>query len=117
MNKCCKSVTPNYSYRSHICNKPAKVEVDGFSYCGIHDPNKQPTKSQIQADINWENKKAKWKLEAAAPNMIEALKEIVEGYKQAIEEAELLGIPFPADMLTAYNKARAAIAKATGAAS
>lgn len=54
------------------------------------------------------------KLIAAAPEILEALQEMVNGDKEAIEEAELLGIPFPEPMLESYKKAVAAIAKALG---
>ena len=54
------------------------------------------------------------RLIAAAPDLLEALREIVAGDAEAIEDAERIGIPFPDEMLATYNKACAAIARATG---
>jgi hypothetical protein len=53
---------------------------------------------------------------AAAPDLLAALIEMVAGDKEAIDDAQLLGIPFPDEMLATYGKACAAIAKATGGA-
>lgn len=50
----------------------------------------------------------------AAPDLLEALQEMVAGDAEAIEEAQALGVPFPEEMLATFKKARAAIAKATG---
>lgn len=54
------------------------------------------------------------RLIAAAPDLLEALREMVACDAEAIEDAERIGIPFPDEMLATYNKACAAIAKATG---
>ena len=54
------------------------------------------------------------RLFAAAPDLLEALREMVACDAEAIEDAERIGIPFPDEMLATYNKACAAIAKATG---
>ena len=54
------------------------------------------------------------RLVAAAPDLLEALQEMVAGDAEAIEDAKRLGVPFPDEMLAAYHKARAAIARATG---
>ena len=51
---------------------------------------------------------------AAAPDLLEALQEMVAGDAQEIEDAKRIGVPFPDEMLAAYHKARAAIARATG---
>ena len=48
--------------------------------------------------------------------LLEALREMVAGDAEAIKEADALGVPFPDEMLTAYRRAVAAIAKAGGAA-
>ena len=54
------------------------------------------------------------RLIASAPDLLEALQEMVAGDAEAIEDAKRLGVPFPDEMLAAYHKARAAIARATG---
>ena len=59
-------------------------------------------------------REANARLIAAAPELLEALREMVAGDAEAIEEAEALGVPFPDDMLNTYRRAVAAIAKATG---
>ena len=51
---------------------------------------------------------------ALKAELLEALREMVAGDAEAIEDAERIGIPFPDEMLATYNKACAAIAKATG---
>ena len=56
------------------------------------------------------------RLIAAAPELLEALQEMVAGDAEAIAEADALGVPFPGEMLTAYRRAVAAISKATGGA-
>lgn len=48
--------------------------------------------------------------------LLKALREMVAGDAEAIAEADALGVPFPDEMLTAYRRAVAAIAKAGGAA-
>ena len=35
---CCKRVFHGRSFTGHPCGKPAKIEHDGKTYCGIHDP-------------------------------------------------------------------------------
>ena len=61
-----------------------------------------------------EERAANARLIAAAPDLLEALQEMVAGDAEAIEDAKRLGVPFPDEMLAAYHKARAAIARATG---
>ena len=63
---------------------------------------------------NPEEHAANMRLIAAAPDLLEALQEMVAGDAEAIEDAKRLGVPFPDEMLAAYHKARAAIARATG---
>ena len=48
--------------------------------------------------------------------LLGALREMVAGDAEAIAEADALGVPFPDEMLAAYRRAVAAIAKAGGAA-
>ena len=98
---CCKAVWGDGSYRPHVCGNAAKFEVDGKHYCGIHNPNKAKTKAQVEAEENYALRAKKYKLESAAPDLLEALQGFIEG-------AESMG--------WCTEKARAAIAKATGAA-
>ena len=46
--------------------------------------------------------------------LLAVLREMVAGDAEAIKEADALGVPFPDEMLTAYRRAVAAIAKAEG---
>ena len=62
--------------------------------------------------INLEQQVLKLKGEKA--ELLEALQEMLIGDKEAIEEAELLGIPFPEPMLASYKKIVAVIAKNVG---
>ena len=48
--------------------------------------------------------------------LLGALREMVAGDAEAIAEADALGVPFPDEMLAAYRRAVAAIAKVGGAA-
>ena len=72
---------------------------------------------QLRAD-DWKTghieRRANARLIAAAPELLEALQEMVAGDAEAIEEAQALGVPFPEEMLATFKKARAAIARATG---
>lgn len=65
------------------------------------------------SDVHGHMTLADAKLIAAAPELLAALQEMIDGDAQAIEEAKLMGVPFPAEMLSTYEKARAALAKAT----
>ncbi len=71
--------------------------------------------SAIGGDTAIQQADANARLIAAAPELLEALQEMVAGDAEAIEDAKRLGVPFPDEMLAAYHKARAAIARATGA--
>lgn len=93
IEQCEKRVFSNNSYFSHVCNKTAKFEVDGRFYCGIHNPNKAPTKAQIEAAENYEKQKAKRRVERAASDLLEALRGMLdqpdgpESYDAMIERA------------------------------
>lgn len=76
----------------------------GHAVCFMaHSGGKEPERDEANA-----------RLIAAAPELLEALQEMVDGDAEAIDEAKALGVPFPEEMLKAYRKAIAAIAKATG---
>lgn len=111
-NTCCKDVVgPTWSNWPHKCGKTAKFEVDGKFYCGIHNPNKPETKGKIKARENLEKQRAKWRLQAAAPEMLDAL-EMVRDADNDCKRDGLPCIPTPA-----RQKIDEAIAKATGEAS
>lgn len=105
MSETCKKIifSGGFSQYKNVCGKPAKFEVDGKHFCGIHNPNKAETKAQIQAKENRNKQRAVWRLNAAAPDLLEALIEIMSWEDN--------------DRMTWADKARAAIAKATGQAS
>jgi len=55
--KCCETVYAPGAWRSHICGKKAKVEVNGKLYCGIHDPikrNRIDAERKVAYDAKWE---------------------------------------------------------------
>ena len=101
-NVCCVKVWTG-EFRSHNCGNPAKFEVGGNHFCGIHNPNKAKTKAQIEAEEYRKIQAKKYKLERAAPDLLEALERLMV-------ECDLVSD----NALEAYTKARAAIAKATG---
>ena len=106
-NVCCVKVWTG-QFRSHNCGKPAKFEVGGNHFCGIHNPNKAKTKAQIEAEETRKIQAKKYKLERAAPDLLEALKWFVENDDTNIGQE---GNEFWEDGL---NRGIAAIAKATG---
>jgi hypothetical protein len=75
IKECCQRIWGDYC--SHKCSRPAKVEVDGKPYCGIHNPNKGPTKAQIQAEIDRNERARVHRLNRAAPDLLEALNDVV----------------------------------------
>jgi len=111
-NTCCKDIfVSKWSGWSHKCGKPAKFEVGGKFYCGIHNPDKPETKSQIKAREDLKNSRYKWKLQAAAPEMLGAL----EMVRDADNDCKRDGLPCIPTF--ARQKIDEAIAKATGEAS
>jgi len=101
---CCKSVWYS-AFRSYVCGKTAKFEVNGYHYCGIHNPNKAPTKAQIQAEEEHQARLKRVKLNSAAPELLEALRDAYKAMEPMHHEPEVS---------EALDSARAAIAKATG---
>ncbi len=99
---CCKVVWDG-AWRSHHCGKPAKLEVDGKWYCGVHNPNKPPTKAQIAAEENFKARLKRNRVHAASDDLLEAL----------INLERTAGLPAMRDDPVRVA-ARAAIAKATG---
>lgn len=78
------------------------MERNGKPYCGQHDPEAITARRQAKSaewDASHERKAARYRLEVAAPDLLEALK----------------GVLRVADRKTAeFDAARAAIAKAEG---
>lgn len=94
---CCGQIWSGYRY--YKCDKTAKFEVDGKWYCRIHNPNKAPTKAQIAPEENYKARRKRDMLHAAAPELLKALQEAVDGMGGSYAEWA--------------PKAEAAIAKAT----
>ncbi len=73
------SVSRMDGYHLVGCRKPAKVERAGRHYCTIHDPVRVAEKDKARSD-KWEaeriQQRKKWAMEAAAPDLLEALKEL-----------------------------------------
>ena len=80
----------------------------------IRGPKNEPIALVLIARFSKKEGAANANLLAAAHDLLEALREMVAGDAEAIEDAERIGIPFPDETLATYNKACAAIAKATG---
>ncbi len=81
-HKCSGKVWGGWNY--HLCGKKAKVERKDVWYCGIHDPEKPPTKSQIAAGERYERQKLGWERraleKAACANLTnEQLKNMIGG--------------------------------------
>ena len=97
MNRCEVALMRRGEWHSRPCGKPAKVQVDGRWYCGIHDPVKQAERD-AEATRKWEVRNAAFRLRDAAPDMRDALMFILEHSGDPVME----------------NVARAALAKAGG---
>lgn len=82
VNICCKNIRVGSGWQRHStpCGRPGKVEVDGKHYCGIHDPVKRRVKQDQRAaerNAASERRMARYRLECAAPLMLEALESLV----------------------------------------
>ncbi len=60
IHKCEKNVYNKSVWHSFKCGRPAKFEVNGKFFCGMHNPNKPKTKSQIEAEERYQERKDKW---------------------------------------------------------
>jgi hypothetical protein len=61
-----------------MCSKTGKVERDGKWYCGVHDPETvaaRNAKRTAEFEKDWAVRKARMKLEAAAPDLLALLVE------------------------------------------
>jgi hypothetical protein len=68
--KCSKFISSNFTV--YQCGKPAKFEANGKHFCGIHNPDKAPTKAQVQAKENYKKQLTVWRINAAAPDLLSA---------------------------------------------
>jgi hypothetical protein len=59
----------------HLCGRPAKVEFEGKTYCGIHDPIKAKKIDEIRKKA-WE---AKWEIDREERHRTELMKKILGG--------------------------------------
>lgn len=101
-------------FRGHMCQKSGKVERDGKWYCGIHDPVAVQAKNaaaKARFDAEYDARRKRWSLEAAAPEMLKTLKRMAEGWANVIE-LELLPPQHLTSARILRDEARAAIAKA-----
>ena len=98
---CCGQVWSGYRHAK--CDRKAKFEVNGKWYCGIHNPNKGPTKAQIASGEKYKAKLQHYKRANAAHDLLEALINL----ERVAGQASLHDDPVRVS-------ARAAIAKATG---
>ncbi len=104
--KCC-AITRVSDFRRHECSNNAKVERNGKWYCGAHDPvvrAERQAKRDAVDDARHERKRARWRMNVAAPGLLAALED-------AVGTAEL-GSCADGTQVTRW---RAAIAKAEGA--
>ncbi len=84
MGTCCKRVWGSGSFTGHICGKTAKVEREGKSYCGMHDPVRVAEKDADRAakrDANWAVKERHWAeseaMRKSHPLLLSALTQIM----------------------------------------
>lgn len=101
---CCHKVRAAGSWmpRYTPCKNKAVIEVDGSHYCGVHNPVARKARQgerDHQRDLETQRRLAKYRLEAAAPEMLATL--------EWLDSIGGLGI-------TSHERIRAAIAKARG---
>ena len=111
---CCGRRWDGYHYRD--CSKPAKVEVEGKHYCGIHNPIAIAEK-QAKRDAKWaEERKAEAKARAAkedAARRAECFPDLLAALKlcAGVVAGETM---HKRGLVEALEAARAAIKKAEG---
>lgn len=94
------------------CSRAATVERNGKPYCGQHDPEAITSRRQAKSaewDAAHERKAARYRLEAAAPDLLAALKCFLDDSRFQVG---IGGNPIAVDRM--IDAARAAIAKAEG---
>ena len=76
--RCSAMVSDSGGWHHYQCAKPAKVERDGKWYCKIHDPEYIASKQQKHEEkyeLEFKERIKVIRLNAAAPDMYEALQE------------------------------------------
>jgi len=66
--------------RYEPCEYAGKVERDGKWFCGIHDPVKKAEKDKVRQekyDAAYQASQRRYRLHAAAPDLLAALQELV----------------------------------------
>ena len=55
MQKCCERIySKNFDdQRGHECVNNGRYEVNGYWYCGVHNPNRPESKQQVQARVTY----------------------------------------------------------------
>lgn len=71
--KCCAPVSAG-SFRSYPCGNPAKTEVNGKHYCGLHDP----VRVKARADERSAQRRAEWGRESAQRKSADAARREIE---------------------------------------
>jgi hypothetical protein len=103
---CCEKIWRGFGFDPKPCGRTAKVERDGKPFCGMHDPVARKKKQAARDAVFYKNMKEKARVNRirhAAPDLLEALQALYGAVDSCVELT-------PAVM----QKARAAIAKATG---
>ena len=106
---CCETVragTDGWKTRYRTCTRKGSVERDGKWYCGQHDPQAKASraaKNMAAWDARSKANRAKFLLDAAAPDLLAACKEFV----RKVDAGE-------AKSRRSYAQMKAAIAKAEG---
>ena len=79
---CCKKISNDDAWNTQwrTCGRPAKVEVDGKHYCGIHDPIKRERREkERQQDRDAERQESLriQRLHNASQDMLDALQFLI----------------------------------------
>ena len=98
----------------YACGKPAKVEVDGKWFCGIHNPARIETRRAAQ-EIKWEAKRVEMGAKFALAKKREHLADCAPALLAALQlvAGDEWGSMSGVEMDDALSKARAAIKQAT----
>lgn len=70
------------SFTGHQCSNKGKYFVNGRWFCGIHNPNKKPSKRQRRSDAERKLQRARWRFDDAARKFVEQLAS--EGDERAV---------------------------------